>query len=1150
MKHISSFCLILILCADIPAQNSLNTYSITDTFAVNIANRYKLSSIAIIPMTEKIVLDGRLLQREQYRISYADSEFSLADTVRYSLYDTIYITYSAVLTFLQKEYKRRELVYRYDETAQDTIRGFAQSGGSLTAEAIFGKGIQRSGSISRGFTIGSTRDFTLSSGLRLQLSGHLTDDIEIVAALNDENTPIQPEGNTETLEEIDKVFIEIRHKNATGIFGDYDLNINSGEFGKLSRKLEGVKADARFNNYNGSAALASARGKYAANQFAGAEGVQGPYRLTGSDGERDIIIIAGSEKVYIDGQEMKRGEGNDYVIDYANSEITFTPSRLITSASRITVDFEYTDRRYTRSLFSTSQSVSLFDRKLKVGVNYFREGDDPDSPIDISFTDRDKELISGAGDNVNLAVKSGAQIAQPDSLGIVKGAYIKKDTVINGRPYELYIYNPSSAEAIYDVTFSYVGSGKGDYNRERIGAFSFAGIGAGSYMPLIYLPLPELKNVGNVIAEFSLIKDLSISLEAAGSAYDRNRLSNINDIDNEGFAGAFTLKYNKEKFNLGGVNLNRLQFYYKERFIEQEFNPADRINSIEFNRDYNYNALISGTESLRETGIEVEPIKEIDIAANYGRLSKGEFYSNRFFNKAVYSGPDAAVEYNLDYVSSGQGLFKSDWLRQSGDFSYTYKIFRPGFRFQNEDKKDKNTGIDSLHAGSLYYYEVNPYIGLLNLGGFRLNAGYAYREDSFPLNGVLEKESHSKTQNYELIYTGTREISSSFNLTFRDKKYTEKYAALGYADNKSMLAQSQTRFNFWDRTIEGNLYYEASSQRSSLYEKVFIQTAKGTGSYIYLGDLNENGVQDENEFEQASYDADYILTSIPSDEMFPVTDVKANARFKINYQNIFVEDSFIDKLLNPISTETTFRAEENSTDAKSSNIYLLKFSHFLNDSTTIRGANIFQQDVYLFENKPDFSLRLRYYQTRNLNQYSGGLEKIYYKERSARIKFQLIEEIGNQTDITNIIDNATAPSLTNRSRNLTKNTVRTDFSYRPFKYIETGFAIEAGSITDDFPFMPTEIDLNSQLVRLVFSIAAKGRLRAEFERSELSSSVSENYIPYEALQGNVIGKNWIWRLNFDYRISDNLQFTVNYDGRVIGAGSAVHTAQAEAKAYF
>ena len=84
--------------------------------------------------------------------------------------------------------------------------------------------MQKSGTLIRGFTVGTNKDFSLNSGLRLQLSGRLSDEIEVVAALTDENTPIQPEGNTERLEELDKVFIQVKHPNAIGTFGDYELH--------------------------------------------------------------------------------------------------------------------------------------------------------------------------------------------------------------------------------------------------------------------------------------------------------------------------------------------------------------------------------------------------------------------------------------------------------------------------------------------------------------------------------------------------------------------------------------------------------------------------------------------------------------------------------------------------------------------------------------------------------------------------------------------------------------------------------------------------------------------------------------------------------------------------------------------------------------
>jgi hypothetical protein len=192
----------------------------TDSILINFQNHYQLNSNTILPFSEIIILRGKILKPYQYIFKYEENSFKLSDTLKYSIFDTLFITYQTYSVPLLKEYKRREFVIQYDDKFADTVKIVKKVFQAFSNESIFGKNMQRSGSITRGFTVGTTRDFTLSSGLRLQLSGKLSEDLEIVAALTDENTPIQPEGNTEKLDEIDKVFIEVRHPNAVGTFGD------------------------------------------------------------------------------------------------------------------------------------------------------------------------------------------------------------------------------------------------------------------------------------------------------------------------------------------------------------------------------------------------------------------------------------------------------------------------------------------------------------------------------------------------------------------------------------------------------------------------------------------------------------------------------------------------------------------------------------------------------------------------------------------------------------------------------------------------------------------------------------------------------------------------------------------------------------------
>ncbi len=1151
ITYFLAFTILVVFRLSVFAQNELLTETATDTFRINLENQYTLSKKTIVPFSEKVYLNKKKLERNDYETDYIGKKVSLSPELKYSIFDTLIIEYKYIFIPLKSEYKNKTLVYRYDDIRKDSVFVIKEKSEQLTPESIFGSRIKKSGAIIRGFTLGTNKDFSLTSGLRLQLSGKLSDEIEIVAALTDENTPIQPEGNSERLEELDKVFIQIRHPNAAGTFGDYDLVTNIGEFGKVNRKLQGLKAETKFKNYAASVFVASSRGKFTTNRLQGSDGVQGPYILRGENNEKNIIVIAGSERVFLDGKQLVRGENNDYVIEYANAQITFTPKVLITSASRIIVDFEYTDRKYERNILGGNAAVNLFDDRLNIKIGYAREGDDKFAPIDFILTDDDKKILSGAGDDFTKASKSGVTLAQPDSLGNIIGTYTKVDTTINGKTFEYYIYKPGASSSKYNVRFSFVGEGKGDYIKEGLGNYKFTGIGKGSYLPIIFLPLPQLKQSGNFIVTGTPFNGVSVGLELAGSLLDKNRFSDIDDNDNDGIARNIFVKIEKQNFNLAGINLGEIGFSFRDRFTQSRFTTIDRYNEVEFNRNYNITETANNrNETLRQFALSLSPFKLLNINTRYDFLSRGELKTDRYVNTLKLADENNYELFlNSDYLNSTNTFGKTKWLRSNGNASISFWKLKTGIEFLYESKDERSISKDSLLGTSLKYIDVLPFLNLSAAKNITLTLKYSFRNEYFPFNSVLEKESWAHTQIYSFAYSHKR-FKTQLDVTLRNKKYTYDFKKLGRTDNETILVRSDSRFNFFKRFLTGNLYYNTATEKTAKLERVFIRVPQGTGNYEYLGDLNNNGIADENEFAPTIYNADYILTTIPTDELFPVINLKANIRFKLEPSKLIGSRTLMGKVLSSLSSETSFRVEEKSKEKDLEKIYLMNFENFLNDSTTIHGFNVFQNDFYIFKGRRDLSLRFRYLQRNSLNQFNSGIEKGYYRRRSARVDFKLVKEINVRSEFINLVDNVLAPPTSNRARILTENLLSFELSYRPMSKLEVGFKIKTGRDTDEYPENPTIIDFNSQTLRLTYSMLRKGRIRLEIERNELNPNTTENKIPFEILKGNTIGKNYRWMLNFDYRIVKYLQITANYTGRLQGSGKVINILRAEARAHF
>ena len=151
--------------------------------------------------------------------------------------------------------------------------------------------------------VGTDQDLALESALSLQIDGRVGKNIDVVAVLSDQSTPIQPEGTTESLSELEKVYVSIRSPHLATTLGDYTVNLPGGQYDSYSRKLTGVFGEGNFSPISAFAGGAVSKGEYTTNSFNGQESNQGPYTLHGKNGEIGIVILAGTETVWLDGEK-------------------------------------------------------------------------------------------------------------------------------------------------------------------------------------------------------------------------------------------------------------------------------------------------------------------------------------------------------------------------------------------------------------------------------------------------------------------------------------------------------------------------------------------------------------------------------------------------------------------------------------------------------------------------------------------------------------------------------------------------------------------------------------------------------------------------------------------------------------------------------
>lgn len=1059
--------------------------------------------------------------------------------------DSLHVTYRVFLFDWNREW-----YFRDSSEVSKSIRGL-QNPFKMTADrpqTSTMSGLDKQGSISRGIQTGNAQNLSVQSELNLRLQGRVSKNLSIEAVISDQNIPVQPNGNTQVLQDFDQVYMRLFTPEWSLIGGDFNIQSQPSSFMKYSKRLRGIGFDAKHGllgaQTNTRLSGAISRGKFARNLIAGVEGTQGPYRLTGSEGEAFIVVLSGTERVFLDGQQLERGQDRDYIIDYNRAEIVFTSKHLITKDRRIIVEFQYSSDAFARSLFQVGQSFKA-NEKLNIRYDVYSEQDNPNSPLLQDLNDEQISYLSTIGSDLNLAFGPSAREANysetevlyrlvEDSLGL--------DSV--------FVYSTNADSQLYRVVFTPVQPGIGDYQEVMSTAngrvFEVVprvnGVPQGNYVAAIRLITPKKRQMAMVGADWQLNERHQIKAEGAISNQDVNLFAQETQSNETGGAIEVGWKLNRAA---GDTNL-RLIGSLNQQFVDGDFRFIERFRSVEFQRDWRLQLDDENYDQwLTKASVGLAQARNI---ANYElqRFGVGSFYEAYRHNGLIdWKSGKNKINYK-GFLTNGQReaspfqfyQHRSVVEREIGSWVLGYKDY------VEHSKVDAADSITPSYRFAEWEVFVRTSDTLVN--SFRFAAGRRTDNDRF------DEEWRRSTTADQAQFDYQNKQNRSFQWGLRGR-----YRRLDVSDSSSYIGEDDEHFTgrlnytarLWKGSVISNAFVEYGSGREERYSFVYVEVPAGQGQYTWI-DYNDDGVAQQDEFEIAQFqnEANFIRVVLPSNTFVTTNNADFSQSLLLNPVS-WKNKKGVRGILSRFSNQSNFRLGEKwYRDADWS--FAKWLSPDMSDTSLVSVAQSLQNSLLFNRGGRYFNAEYITKRTKAKQLQTSG--STYNTSRSdgliarysIKLHWRLEGEVGREETTTG------SDYLIDRNYD-----IYTEYLRFGLFFVDPG----AWDVRLRYQYKNKEANdedlsgLIMQKVSLNVVKQAVGKASYQFELAAIDNDyrpTTNGSLSYALLEGLTPGFNLTWQSTITTTLAKSLQLSLGYSGRYSNLSGVIHNGSLQARLFF
>jgi len=1093
-----------------------------------------IEKVSISPSFFKLTDDaGKEIDTSFYKVNFKTGKLLFKNG--FTSQDSLTIRYFKYPEYLTKTYS----IYDQERVVANESGDLYKVNRSVKKFVPF-DGLNTSGSITRGVTIGNNQNASVNSNLDLQITGKISDKVSLRASIQDSNIPLQDGGYSQKLDEFDQIFIELFTDKWNIRAGDLFLENRQSRFLNFNKKVQGLSTRFTFgtpeNKTEVFAAAALVRGQYARSAFTGQEGNQGPYKLKGNNGELYVLVVSGSEKVYVNGILKKRGENNDYVIDYNAGEIVFTSLFPITSEMRINIEYQYSDRSYTR--FVTYAGANHEEEKWSLGGYLYSENDVKNQPLQQNLSSEQVAILSQAGDNVNLM---NAPSAYADSYSENKILY-KKVTVGTVETFE-YSNNPD--DELYSVKFTFVGLNQGSYiltNSNSIGKiYQYVGLSSTvenrNYEPIVRLVAPTKIQIATVLGKFTPSEKTEVDFEIGVSNADQNLFSSRDDDDNKGVAGK--LNFKQRLFTKKWL----VDAFGNYQFVQQDFRTIERLFNIEFNRDWNLTTF-EGNQSLLISGLDFTLPEKGKVTYQFEKLDFTKSFSgNRHLVNGYFKLKSWSFQENGSFLKSDGDYASSTFIRNQSQVRYHFKKNWIGSSLRFENNKEKVVATQQLSALSQRFTEYGAFVGRGDSTKVFVELGFLSRVNDSLQGGSLKRVNTSQSYYIKSKLIQTNKSDLSIFVNYRNLKFEDPTRENEPSLNSRLLYND----NYFNRLMQVTTAYETTSGTIAQQEFTYLEVEPGQGVYTW-NDYNGNGIQELQEFEIAPFpdQAKYVRVFLPNQIFIKTHQNKFSQSLTLNpsqWQNV----AGFKKVLSHFYNQTSYLIErkiKRSGDNFDLNPFSKSDANFLGLNTSFRNSFFYNRGkqkhsvTYTFTGNRLKSL-LSVGSQENLNrshqlQYVHLLQKSWLFNMSSKV----------------VTTNLTSENYPGKNYEVIAYQVNPKISYLFNKNASWDIFYEYQTKENQ---LGSRENLLQNRFGTSFSYASEKKLTMSGEFSLYQNKYEGDPlspVAFQMLEGLQPGQNMTWRLLVQKNLTEFLDININYQGRKTETSQTIHTGNVQLRAYF